>query len=102
MTDALQRVPCATHEAEKPECSHAEIAVTDGMASRSRRLVVHHYATRSLEDYKAKLRRGAGDHARSDSLRGMGFFQVLNKCDVTRLVLASQAGSGALMLNMST
>eukprot|EP00892_Ulva_mutabilis_P004008 jgi/Ulvmu1/197/UM001_0201.1 len=81
VTDAQQRVPCVLHDA-RPECAHAQIAVTAGMDRRNHRLVIHHYATRSFDDYQAKLRRGAGDHARDSGLRGMGFFQVLNESTV--------------------
>ena len=80
MTDARQRVPPAL-DPDEVAVHHASVSFVDGMAERNKRLVVHHYATRSREDYAAKLARGAGDHKDGDALRSYGFFDALNQCD---------------------
>jgi hypothetical protein len=77
VTDAMQRVTPALNDDES-EIDHAQISFVTDIQERNKRLVVHHYASRSYEDYQTKLSRGAGDHTRSSHLRGMGFFDVLN------------------------
>lgn len=77
VTDAYQRVkPALAHDQSRVD--HAQIAFTQDIKYRNKRLVVHHYATRSYADYQTKLARGAGDHTRDNHLRGMGFFEALN------------------------
>lgn len=83
VTDAKQRVTPALNKYEQ-HLDHAEISFTDGIQYRNKRLVVHHYASRSFKDYETKLSRGAGDHTRSSHLRGMGFFNTLNACAPSR------------------
>lgn len=86
VTDAMQRVPPALDKTQT-RLDHAEISFTDGIRDRNKRIVVHHYASRSFEDYQTKLARGAGDHNRSSHLRGMGFFNALNECALSATIL---------------
>lgn len=79
VTDAKQRVTPALPKHEE-WLDHAEISFITDIKHRNKRLVVHHYASRSFEDYQTKLARGAGDHTRGSHLRGMGFFNALNEC----------------------
>jgi hypothetical protein len=79
VTDAMQRVTPALDTLET-KIDHAQISFVQNMKDRNKRLVVHHYASRSWEDYQTKLSRGAGDHVRQSHLRGMGFFDALNMC----------------------
>lgn len=79
VTDAMQRVFPVLDE-DETRFDHAQISFVAGIQERNKRLVVHHYASRSFEDYQTKLSRGAGDHTRSSHLRGMGFFDALNAC----------------------
>jgi hypothetical protein len=79
VTDARQRV-APTLTANESALHHATVSFAEDMSLRNKRLVVHHYATRSKEDYVAKVARGAGDHAAGATLRGEGFFNALNEC----------------------
>ena len=79
VTDALQRVAPPLNK-QGTAIDHAEIGFTKDMQQRNRRLVVHHYASRSAEDYAEKKKRGAGDHARGAAFRDTGFFEALNAC----------------------
>lgn len=79
VTDAKQRVsPALSHDQSRVD--HAQISFVKDIGQRNKRLVVHHYASRSFEDYQTKLARGAGDKKRGAHLRGMGFFHALNEC----------------------
>lgn len=40
----------------------------------NQRLMVHHYSTRSREDFDVKAIRGAGDHPRNVTFRDVSFF----------------------------
>jgi hypothetical protein len=87
VTDAMQRVtPAMSRDHSKVD--HAQIAFVNGIKQRNKRLVVHHYASRSFEDYQIKMKRGAGDHERTSGFRGMGFFDALKAC-VPTATLAS-------------
>jgi hypothetical protein len=59
---------------------HAEIGFVEDMANRNKRLVVHHYASRSHEDYTTKVSRGAGDHERNATFRNSDFLAALIAC----------------------
>ena len=79
VTDAMQRVEPRVAGDQK-RLVMAQIDFVKDIGQRNRRLVVHHYASRSFEDYQTKLMRGAGDKNRGAHLRGMGFFHALNEC----------------------
>jgi hypothetical protein len=87
VTDAVQRVPPALQPDAFVEIDHAQIYNVDNMHQRNKRLVVHHYVTRSAADYQTKLARGAGDHKHNDTLRGMGFFDAVKECVLVTLLL---------------
>ena len=59
VTDAKQRVTPALPKHEE-WLDHAEISFITDIKHRNKRLVVHHYASRSFKDYETKLSRGAG------------------------------------------
>lgn len=80
MTDGLQRVaPDLTDD--RGAIDHAAISFAEAMGYRNKRLVVHHYASRSLEDYDMKMQRGAGDKARDANFRSTGFIDALRAYD---------------------
>lgn len=87
VTDAMQRVAPALDE-RQTQFDHAQISTIKDIQHRNKRLVVHHYASRSFADYQTKLARGAGDKKRSNHLRGMGFFNVLNACVLRPVILS--------------
>lgn len=76
VTDAYQRVPPVL-SGDEAVIDHAPNGFSHALQYRNKRLVVHHYASRSMEDYEAKRRRGAGDQARNATFRGTGFIDAL-------------------------
>jgi hypothetical protein len=94
VTDAHQRVSPAM-SFDDSRIDHAQIAYVTGIDQRNKRLVVHHYASRSGEDYETKLQRGAGDHKRDAHFRGLGFFNALNAC--APLALLRRDGADTLL-----